>query len=69
MLGGLLTATLAAAAWIRDSAEAPAKEVVAAANSDAAPAPAQRRHAAAQGDAAVIHLEKLKSRDLGKGDT
>ena len=66
VLGSLLTATLAAAAWIRDSTDAPTTEVVAAANSGAAPAAAQLRHAGGQGDAAVINLEKLKSRDLGK---
>ena len=66
VLGGLLTATLAAAAWIRDSTDAPTTEVVGAANSVAAPAPAQRRQPGPQGDAAVINLEKLKSRDLGK---
>lgn len=66
VLGGLLTATLAAAAWIRDSSDAPGTEVVAAANSGAAPAAARLRHAGGQGEAAVINLEKLKSRDLGK---
>jgi len=65
VLGGLLTATLAAAAWIRDSTDAPESEVVASSNSGAAPAVAQLRRAGAEGDA-VINLEKLKSRDLGK---
>ena len=66
VLGGLLTATLAAAAWIRDGTDAPRTDVVVAANSGAAPASAERRRGGAQGDAAVINLEKLKSRDLGK---
>lgn len=66
VLGGLLTATLAAAAWIRDGTDAPRTEVVAASNSGAAPAVAQLRRAGAEGDPAVINLEKLKSRDLGK---
>ena len=66
VLGGLLTATLAAAAWIRDTTDAPGTEVVAAANSHSAPASTQRRQVEAKGDAAVINLEKLKSRDLGK---
>lgn len=66
VLGSLLTATLTAAAWIRDGTDVPGTEVVAASNSSAAPAAVRLPHPGAQGGAAVINLEKLKSRDLGK---
>ena len=66
VLGGLLTATLAAAAWIRDSAMPPGTEVVAASDSSAAPAADRPPHAGTQGEAPVINLEKLQSRDLGR---
>ena len=66
MLGGLLVATLAAAAWVRDSAVAPGAEVVAAADSRGATAAAQTPQGGTPGDTPVINLEKLKSRNLGK---
>ena len=66
VLGGLLTATLAAAAWVRDSADVPGTEVVAASNSSAAPAAVRLANPETQRDATIINLDKLKSRDLGK---
>ena len=66
VLGGLLSATLAAAAWIRDDAEPSRTEVVAASDSSGAPAALPLLHAGAQVETPGINLEKLKSRDLGK---
>jgi hypothetical protein len=65
VVAGLLTATLAAAAWIRDGAVPSRTEVVAASDSSAAPA-SRQSDAGTDGEAPVINLEKLKSRSLGK---
>jgi hypothetical protein len=65
VVAGLLTATLAAAAWMRDSAVPSRTEVVAASDSSAAPAP-RPSAAGTDGEAPAINLEKLKSRELGR---
>jgi hypothetical protein len=65
VVAGLLTATLAAAAWIRDSAVPSRTEVVTASDSSAAPAP-RPSAAGTDGEAPAINLEKLKSRGLGR---
>jgi hypothetical protein len=65
VVAGLLTATLAAAAWIRDSAVPSRTEVVAASDSSAAPAP-RPSAAGTDGEAPAVNLEKLKSRELGR---
>jgi hypothetical protein len=65
VVAGLLTATLAAAAWIRDSAVPSRTEVIAASDSSAAPAP-RPSAAGTDGEAPAINLEKLKSRELGR---
>jgi hypothetical protein len=59
IIGGLLTATLAAAAWVRDGADPSGKEVVAAAAAE------RRSPPEALNDAPVIKLEKLQTRELG----
>ena len=67
LLGGLLTATLAAAAWVRDSGSPPGEELVAASKA-ATTAPAKAAtfaRAGAANEASQVNLEKLKARDLG----
>ena len=59
IIGGLLTATLAAAAWVRDGADPSAKQVVAAAVAD------RRSPPEAPNETPVIQVEKLQARDLG----
>jgi hypothetical protein len=65
VVAGLLTATLAAAAWIRDSAVPSGTEIVAASDSSAAPTP-RPSDARTDGETPVINLEKLKSRNFGR---
>jgi hypothetical protein len=61
VLGGLLTATLAAAGWLSEDKDAP--EVVA----PAAKAPqADSRRVAAQQQSVQVNLDKLKSRSVGE---
>jgi len=66
VFGGLLTATLAAAAWIRDSADAPGTQVVAASAVDSRAASKARPTETASNEAPPVNLDKLKSRDLGR---
>lgn len=68
VLGGLLTATLAAAAWLGDNAAPPKTELVAAAeeNPGAAVRSATRSpRTGAHQEAPQVNLEKLRSRDPG----
>ncbi len=65
VVAGLSTATLAAAAWIRDSAVPSRTEVVAASDSRTAPA-SRLSDTGTDGEAPAINLEKLKSRNLGR---
>ncbi|HZP92633.1 MAG TPA: hypothetical protein VFB20_07105 [Burkholderiales bacterium] len=67
LLGGLLTATLAAAAWVRDNGAPQSTELVDASKAVASAAPKAAkppRSGAAGKEAPQVNLEKLKSRDL-----
>jgi hypothetical protein len=64
LLGGLLAATLAAAAWVGERS-APDSELVAASEPDAKAASSQSPRAEAASKPAQLNLEKLQSRDLG----
>jgi hypothetical protein len=64
LLGGLLAATLAAAAWVGERASS-GPELVTAAETGSRPAPSSAGRAQRDGDQPRLNLEKLQSRDLG----
>lgn len=65
ILGGLLTATLAAAAWIRDKPGKPDAEIVAEVQTGPGRAQAPSPSGPSSGTAQV-NIEKLKARSLGE---
>jgi hypothetical protein len=67
LLGGLLAATLAAAAWVGDRAAKPETDLVVASEPAKAPrSSASLARAGTKDEAPQVNLEKLKSRDVGK---
>lgn len=65
IVAGLVTATLAAAAWVRDNSGTQTSEVVSAADRTERPRAVQTQ-TVAQSEAPHVNLEKLKSRSLGE---
>jgi hypothetical protein len=67
LLGGLLAATLAAAAWVGDRAAKPETDLVVPSEPATASRPsANLARAGTKEEAPQVNLEKLKSRDVGK---
>lgn len=67
LLGGLLAATLAAAAWVGDRAANPETDLVVPSEpAKASRSSASLARAGTKDEAPQVNLEKLKSRDVGK---